>query len=246
MSDEAKISRRRFTKLCMAAASVLSNPVWSAGAQAAHRYQRTRLVDPAGRPLKASDLAVGINYIFHYPYVATPCFLIDLGESVPAGGPLRTKDGRPYRWQGGVGPQRSIVAFSAICSHLMTHPAPEVSFINYRHQTVDFRNKAEDPARQAQVIYCCSEKSVYDATAGARVLGGPAPQPLAAITLDHDPADDGLYATGTRGGEMFDRFFEKHSFRLALEYGTDDVRQAVGATATVLPLSEFCKHQVLC
>jgi len=42
------------------------------------------------------------------------------------------------------------------------------------------------------VIHCCSEHSQYDPAEGARVVAGPAPQPLAAILLDHDPASDAL------------------------------------------------------
>jgi len=38
--------------------------------------------------------------------------------------------------------------------------------------------------------------------------GGPAPQPLAAIELDYDPESDSIYATGTVGGEMFERYFK--------------------------------------
>ncbi|MGH8502349.1 MAG: hypothetical protein ACREVE_07720 [Gammaproteobacteria bacterium] len=249
MNDCPKISRRGFTKLCMAAASLIAHRAHSRsasdGLEAVHHYERARLVDPSRQPITVDDLRTGVNYIFHYPYFTTPCFLINLGERTTASQNLQTEDGRSYRWNGGVGPQRAVVAFSAICAHLMTHPAPEVSFINYRHRAVNFRDKAKEPARESRVIYCCSEKSVY-AAAGARVLGGPAPQPLAVITLDYESADDAFFATGTQGGEMFDRFFHEHSFRLALAYGTDDVRKPVGDTATVLPLSEFCKHQVLC
>src|SRR5690606_7160076 len=126
-------------------------------------------------------------------------------------------------WSGGIGPQRSVVAFSAICAHKMTHPARQVSFINYRHSPATFRDSDYRTAERAQVIYCCSEKSVYDATAGARVLGGPAPQPLATILLEQD-GDGTLYAVGTEGGALFDAFFERFSSRLSLELRTEDVR----------------------
>ena len=69
------------------------------------------------------------------------------------------------------------------------------------------------------MIHCCSEHSQYDPAEGGRVLAGPAPQPLAAILLDYDAAADELYAVGTLGGEMFDEFFAKYEFRLALEHG---------------------------
>ena len=59
------------------------------------------------------------------------------------------------------------------------------------------------------------------------MLGGPAPQPLSAILLEHDKASDHLYAVGTLGGEMFDAFFAKYEFKLALEYGDKRARQPV-------------------
>jgi hypothetical protein len=128
----------------------------------------------------------------------------------------------------------------------MSHPARAVSFINYRHHAVRFRNKDEAITQRSQVIYCCSEKSVYDPMQGARVLGGPAPQPLAAILLEYDERDGSLYAAGSYGGEMFDRFFEKFSFRLELEFNTANVREEVANTAAVVPLAQYCQTQVLC
>ena len=57
------------------------------------------------------------NLIFHYPYAATPCFLLNLGRPLSLPAELKTAAAQPYRWPGGVGPQRSIVAYSAICAH---------------------------------------------------------------------------------------------------------------------------------
>jgi len=131
-----------------------------------HRYERTLLVDSHGTPIRAGALTVGQCYIFHYPYTVTPCFLLNLGRPVVEPQSLATEEGTRYRWEGGVGPQRSVVAFSAICAHKMTHPARAVSFINYRHEQVTFRNGQEESERRAQVIYCCSEKSVYDPLRG--------------------------------------------------------------------------------
>src|SRR6185436_1402830 len=104
-------------------------------------------------------------------------------------------------WPGGVGPRGSIVAYSAICAHKLTYPTRDISFISYRaEKTVG--NKF------ANVIHCCSEHSQYDPAAGARVVAGPAPQPLAAILLEHDAGTDEIYAVGTLGGEMFNEFFK--------------------------------------
>lgn len=210
-----------------------------------HRYHRARLVDLDDRPVTPEQLKVGENYLFHYPYIATPCFLLNLGRPAERT-QLKTESGKSYRWRGGVGPGRSIVSFSAICAHKMSYPAEEVSFINYRPNTVSFLNKDKTAEQRSQVIYCCSERSVYDPAHGARVLGGPAPQPLAAVLLEYDGRDGSLYATGVYGGEMFDQFFEKFFFRLTLEFKTQNVREPVTKTAVVMPLAEYCHNQVLC
>jgi hypothetical protein len=65
------------------------------------------------------------------------------------------------------------------------------------------------------VIHCCGDNSRYDPLQGARVIAGPAPQPLAAVLLEWDPGSDQLHAVGTRGGEMFDAFFEKYAMKLS-------------------------------
>ncbi|UCE90000.1 MAG: hypothetical protein JSW10_04030 [Pseudomonadota bacterium] len=241
-------TRRNFFRLCASAAALVgAHPHLLANSAApARRYERVRLVDTTGQPLKASQLTVGENYLFHYPYISTPSFLIDLGTSATAAASLQTESGESYQGRGGVGPSNSIVAVSALCAHRMSHPARSVSFINYRHQQVSFANSKNDTVQRERVIYCCSEKSVYDPAQGARVLGGPAPQPLAAILLDYDAAEDSLFATGTNGGEMFERFFGEFAMRLSLEFNTTDIQTPVTKTAAVLPLAEYCKTQVLC
>ncbi|MGH8689331.1 MAG: (2Fe-2S)-binding protein [Burkholderiales bacterium] len=201
-------------------------------------YERARLTRPDGRALRAGEVPVGRNLIFQYPYAATPCFLINLGRPSVAKVMLKTVDDRPYEWRGGVGPRHSIVAYSAICAHRMSYPTREISFISYRPE------KAPGD-RFDKVIHCCSEHSQYDPAAGGRVLAGPAPQPLAAILLEHDARGDTLTAVGTLGGEMFDAFFDKYAFRLALE-GQDAPRREVRGAAVVTALENYCRQQVKC
>lgn len=248
MPKESTFKRRTFVKLCASTlAMITASPRLLAQQKdgAVRRYQRAKLVDAQSKPIKARDLLEGENYLFHYPYISTPCFLLNLGRPTAQRALLETKDGRPYLWQGGVGPKRAVVAFSAICAHKMTHPARAVSFINYRHQHVNFLDKDKNDAKRESVIYCCSEKSVYDPADGARVLGGPAPQPLAAILLEYNETDDTLEAIGTYGGDMFDKFFKEFSFRLQLEHRVTNLRQQ-SETVTVVKLTEYCATQVLC
>lgn len=248
MKRDGKHSRRDFVKLCASAVATASaSPgLLAREGGVTRQYTRAKLVDRHGVPFTADRLTTGENFLFHYPHVSTPCFLIDLGEPAVEPTLLVTENGELYEWQGGVGPERSIVAFSAICAHRMTHPAKSVSFINYRHETVSYWDGDKQLAERSKVIYCCSEKSVYDPRRGAQVLGGPAPQPLATILLEHDPGDGTLHATGTYGGVMFDQYFQKFADRLVLEHGTDDIREPVDRTAVVMHLDDYCSTQILC
>ena len=72
--------RRAFLRVCTAAAAVGIAPALAANLRPRF-YTRVQLVDAARRPLRAATLAANRNYIFHYPYAATPCFLLDLGKA---------------------------------------------------------------------------------------------------------------------------------------------------------------------
>jgi len=200
-------------------------------------YARTRLVDLQGQPLRARALAAETNYVFHYPYASTPCFLLRLPRIASGGVSLKREDGASYAWNGGVGPERSVVAFSAICAHKLAYPTRDVSFIRYQ--------KDKSATSAGAVIHCCADHSVYDPREGARVVSGPAPQPLAAIVLEHDPASDELYALGTVGPEQFDAFFRKYEFKLGMEYG-GKARVPVGERTVVSELTAFCKTTIQC
>lgn len=232
------MERRSFIAACSAACG-LAGLNLPARAAVAREYPRSVLTDSEGRPLKASSLKPGVNYVFQWPYPATPCFLLDLGRKVEGTTKLRTADGRQYDWPGGVGRAQSIVAYSAICSHKLTHPTRDISFISYR-------DEATAHSRRARVIHCCSEHSQFDPAAGARVLEGPAPQPLAGIVLEYVAERDELVAVATLGADVFDRFFQSFGFRLALDHGGDRAMKPVGATTRVVAMDSFCRQQVRC
>ncbi len=78
------------------------------------------------------------------------------------------------------------------------------------------------------------------------MVAGPAPQPLAAILLEHDAASDELTAVGTLGGEMFNEFFAKYEFRLALDNGGAPRARRCPARAVVTELENYCRQQVKC
>jgi len=231
------MERRGFLKLCAASAAALGAPEVAAGAQARF-YSRAKLVDEEGAPLRAAAIPANRNLVFHYPFAATPCFLLNLGRPAKGSASLKTVAGEPYEWRGGVGARRSVVAYSAICAHRLAYPTRDITFISYRTQK-GASNRIDN------VIHCCAEHSQYDPADGARVLAGPAPQPLAAILLEHDSTTDQLHAVGTLGGEMFGEFFDKYAFRLSLEHGAG-AREAVSGTCAVQYLESYSRQQMKC
>lgn len=234
------MQRRDFIKICAATAAIGAQPTLAAKDLKPRFYSRSELVDGRGHPMKAENLITGQNYIFHYPFEGTPCFLLNLGKPTVQNVVLKTENGGTYQWPGGVGPSQAIVGYSAICAHRMTYPTRQISFISYRDQSTASR------ITRPNMIHCCSEHSEYDPASGARVMGGPAPQPLSAILLEHDRNTDALYAIGTLGGEMFNAFFEKFEFKLALDYGASRMKNRIAGQSTVVELENFCKQQVRC
>ena len=232
------MQRRDFILGCATGLGCGAEALAQGPAGAARPYRRALLVDARGEALRARDIEVRQNLLFHYPYVGTPAFLLNLGRPTKTSSALSTAKRSRYQWRGGVGAARSIVAFSAICAHQMAYPTRDISFISFREQ-------AGPQNRRAAVIHCCAEHSQYDPADGARVVAGPATQPLAAIVLEHDAAADTLHAVATQGGELFDAFFAKYEISLSLEHGAR-ARDRVGETCAVVPMDQYCRQQVRC
>ena len=237
------MKRRHFTKICTSivlAAGSTSTSLMAGNPRVS--YQRSLLQNRSASAMKAEQLAVGEPYLFFYPFVTTPCLLIKLGKPV-----TQTQEPSADSWRGGVGPENTIVAYSAICSHKMSHPAKEISFINYRHEPISFFSHEEGKSTEkAGLISCCSERSVYDPSQGAKVLGGPAPHPLAAIELEYDDASDELHAIGSYGADMYDRFFEKFGFRASMEHKISDPKTLAAETVKVQKLSDYTRQTIKC
>jgi Rieske Fe-S protein len=232
------MKRRAFVQVCAASAAGAALPDAKATSLSARMYKRVKLVDERRQPFRQADMKVGATYVFDYPFAATPCFLLKLDRAASGGVTLKTETGYDYPWEGGMGPGRNVVAYSAICAHKMTYPTKQVSFIGYR-------NEPSPVAGKGKVITCCSDRSVYDPAAGARVVSGPAPQPLATILLEYDAKVDELLAVGTLGGEKFQEFFAKYAFRLQMEMGNRS-RATVEDISVVKPLENYSTQWAKC
>ena len=238
------MDRRSFVETCATSATCLVGGVTGgltlpalAADSRPRAYARVLLTDEKGQPIKASSLKAQTNYVFHYPFEATPVFLLNLNQpALPQR--LVTKSKADYAWPGGVGPKQSVVAFSAICAHKLVYPTAQVSFIS-------FRKTKSQKGNHDNMIHCCADHSEYDPAKGAQVLGGPAEQPLCAVLLEHDAKADTLTAYATLGGELFDEFFRKYEFKLNLDVGPK-AKNAVAGRAVVRELEKFCRNSVQC
>ena len=221
---------------CLGAVALPSSMAWAANTKP-RDYAKAVLCNAQGETIKASSLKANTNYVFHYPFEATPVFLLNLDKAAMPKS-LNTKSNESYDWPGGVGANRSIVAFSAICAHHLVYPTPQVSFIS-------FRKTKSAKGVQDNLIHCCADHSQYDPAQGAQVLSGPASQPLCAVLLQHDAKTDTLTAYGTLGGELFDEFFKKYEAKLSLDVGAK-AKNKIVAKATVQELDKYCRNPVQC
>ena len=220
---------------CVAGAWAASGALPVVVAGEVQRHPRSLLVDVHGSPWSARQLKNGEAFLFNYPYTVSPVFLIAFEQEVKPY-ELVTEDKQRYATPAGVGANKSIVAFSAICAHKLMYPTAAISFIGLR---------SGGRGEPAHVIHCCGDNSRYDPSQGARVIDGPAPQPLAAVLLEWDAGSDQLHAVGTRGGERFDAFFEKYAMKLEVETGSSR-RKPSGATVVVQPAASYSKQWRSC
>jgi len=227
------MDRRQFSHLCaslLAGAAALDAAATTGKQASVDAWPATALTDSLGTPLRFQDLAIGSSHVFHYPYRTTPCFLIRLNAAPDGGASLTDRAGNQYTWQGGA---------------KMSHPAKPISHLNFRSNAKQITKRDGTRQTRAQLITCCSEYSIYDATKGAEVINGPATQPLTSIVLDIN-ADGQILATGTRGGHIYDEFLQKFGLRQSMEQGIADPSQLADATTIAVPAATYSKQQILC
>ncbi|HUW51715.1 MAG TPA: twin-arginine translocation signal domain-containing protein [Sulfuricella sp.] len=237
------MDRRHFIKFCGVTAALAGFQSGYPGLSAAElkEYNRVKLVDGKGQPIKAKNLTTKDAYIFNYPFMSTPCFLINLPTKPPGGDKLVGSNGE-YTWEGGTGADGTVIAFTAICSHQLSYPTRDTSPISY-YAT----EKSEDAGRSG-VIVCCEHDRVYDPAQGGKMIATnkKATQPMAAIRLEYDPATDELYAKGVYGTERFNDFFKAYKRELLEQYGPGVAKQEVADTTVVTLMSEFSATRDKC
>ena len=167
--EDTKLSRRFFLKATgssaaavgAAAAAVLPGTA-EAQTRAAAAAASTTLPYPKRPVAKLSKLPVNQAVNFNYPDASSPCVAIRMGSAVP----------------GGVGPERDIVAYSTMCTHMGCPVA-------YDGGTRTFK--------------CGCHFSMFDAENAGQMVSGQATEDLPRVLLEYDPRTDTLAAVGIEG-----------------------------------------------
>jgi len=167
MTEKANgVTRRAFLKLsgsgAATAAAAAGAAVFAPPAEAVQvDAGRTSLPYPRKVVATVSSLKANTPVNFSFPDASSPCTVVKLGRPV----------------SGGVGPDKDIVAFSTLCTHMGCPVA-------YDTGTRTFR--------------CGCHYSVFDAELGGQMVCGQATENLPQVTLEID-AQGGLVATAVNG-----------------------------------------------
>ncbi len=173
--DQEKIDEQRRTLIKGVIGASIITTILGAGSIATYIFSPTAASSrqyPKVKVANISELTDGNAIKFCYPLTGEVNLLIKVGTPV----------------ENGVGPNKDIVAFSAICQHLgciieKYYPTGE-PFYNGKYQ---------------KVMECPCHGSVYDVTQDAKVIAGPAPRPLPRVILEYDDSTGDIYAVGMVG-----------------------------------------------
>lgn len=163
--DNPKLSRRIFMMTSGGSAAALATsqlgtahaaPSSAAGAGA------TTLNYPRRAVGKARAMPVNEAVTFNYPDASSMCYAIRMGAPVP----------------GGVGPDKDIVAYSAMCTHM---GCP----VSYDGGTKTFK--------------CGCHFSVFDPENSGQMVCGQATEDLPRILLEYDARTDSVQAVAING-----------------------------------------------
>jgi Rieske Fe-S protein len=194
-------------------------------------YNRVLLTDENKEPFKSSAIKINENYIFFYPYHNIPVLLLNLKKAVE---PVKVKQSEgveSYLHPGGIGADKSILAYVAVCSHEFVHPNPNESLIKYYPPGETSFIYGGD-----NVICCCAHGSAFDPLNAGNVLQSPAEHPLTTVELEWDSKTDSIYANALIGwNPPFKEIFKE-----------DGEGKIVMETTTVKRLSDYSKKIIKC
>ena len=234
------MERRNFLRLSATSAmavaiapSLITQKLYAEDGSLFQTFEKVQLKDAEGNPLKSKALVAEENYVFMYPYAGTPAIMVDLPEPTQKDIKLKAEDGTEYVYKGGAGAKGTLVAFSAICAHQLTHPTAAMTMFQYVPTTG--QTLAYD---KPGVFVCSSHLAAYDPKQGGKVVGGPANQGLASIILEID-AEDNIWAVAVLGPVKFQDFFDAFKQELKKVYGRKGAKKLTKDEAKVQPLKNF-------
>ena len=234
------MERRNFLRLSATSAmavaitpSLITQKLYAEDGSLFQTFEKVQLKDAEGNPLKSKALVAEENYVFMYPYAGTHAIIVDLHAPTEKDIKLKAEDGTEYVYKGGAGAKGTLVAFSAICAHQLTHPTPKMTMFQYV-PTTGKTLAYEKPG----VFVCSSHLAAYDPKQGGKVVGGPANQGLASIILEID-ADDNIWAVAVLGPVKFQEFFDAFKQDLKEVYGRRGAKKLTKDEVKVQPLKNF-------
>lgn len=236
------MERRGFLKLSgttaaaiVVAPSLITQPLRAEDGKLYESYDKIMLKDSEGNPLKVDKVVEQENYVFHFPHVATPCILVKLDGPCEKNVKLSADDGTEYTFNGGIG-DGSIVAYSAICPHQLTHPTPDTTFFQYVPKGT--KTLAYDKA-VGGVFVCSSHLSAFTPKDGGKRVTGPATEGLTQIVLEVD--DKGvIWAVGALGPNKFHEYLKAFKSEFKKYYGNKrKAKKLVKTEAKVTTLKNF-------
>jgi arsenite oxidase small subunit len=160
----SKLSRRQFLKFSGGIATATGAAVGGIGVAEAATGDVGRATLPYKPKVvaKSAQLKENVPVSFSFPDEASPCTLVKMGKPVP----------------GGVGPDRDIVAYSTLCTHM---GCP----VNYDAGSRTFR--------------CGCHYSVFDAELSGQMVCGQATENLPQVTLRYDQKTGAVTAVAVEG-----------------------------------------------
>lgn len=156
------VTRRDFLKATGSVAVAAPVAVSSSAEAATGEVGRASLQYPAKAIGRASSIGASQAVPFTYPDAASPCVALKMGAPVP----------------GGVGPNRDIVAYSTLCTHM----GCPVSY--------DSGSKA---------FKCPCHFSLFDAEKEGQMICGQATENLPRIVLRYDSKSGSISAVAVEG-----------------------------------------------